>query len=610
LFRFGAAAVFLGICLSGADASATAHRRRAEGLSKEVLTKVKGSTVLLKVKLPNGQLVTGSGFFGHEPGLVLTNAHVLGMLDPASRLPVKVEVVLNSGEAKSRTLVGKVLGVDRGTDLGVLRVEGKDLPAPLKVGSADKLTETQGLFVFGFPFGEDLGKNITVAKTTVSSLRKSGGFLKQIQVDGGINPGNSGGPLTDETGLIVGVAVSGVKNTQIHFAIPGQYVATFLNGRLSAVGTHTPFKDGDKVKVPVEVELIDPLGRIKRVAIEVWTAEKGPPRQVASKEPAPMPGDSAKTVLVLTYDKKGKAKGDLILPALAKPNHLYWVRPVVQNGAGETRWYGVGPRTFAPPLERKAVTLKYTRQPGAAYEVELSSQSSFRVRTPDDEDSSLGMNLRALMAEKVLGGDGQETRRMDFLRFGMSILEDNKPIEANKALQKYAQDTRFLAAEVRLDDKGGQVSGRPDLSKVPRGSREALSDISEQILQSLEVLSVPLPGGNVKPLDTWKAKRNLLIGSLGMEVPATVELTYRYQGTQMRDGKPVAVIGLGGTVKGRQGDGLNVGGSVSGQATVLLETGQVLTSATTIKADLDITSRRRSLKAMGTLSVDLKRKSK
>ena len=93
-------------------------------LDAAVLKKVKAATVHLEVALPSGDTVEGSGFFTDEPGVVLTNAHVLGMLAADSRPPVKVTVTVNSGEPTSRSLPAKLLGVDRGSDLAVLSVEG------------------------------------------------------------------------------------------------------------------------------------------------------------------------------------------------------------------------------------------------------------------------------------------------------------------------------------------------------------------------------------------------------------------------------------------------------------------------------------------------------
>src|SRR5205085_2894701 len=106
----------------------------------------------------------------------------------------------------------------------------KELPAPLQRGTSQGLNETQSVFVFGFPFGQQLGKEITVSKSSVSSLRKSGVHVVSIQLDGGLNPGNSGGPVVDSTGAVIGVAVSGVRGTTIGNAIPAEFVTRFLNG--------------------------------------------------------------------------------------------------------------------------------------------------------------------------------------------------------------------------------------------------------------------------------------------------------------------------------------------------------------------------------------------
>jgi S1-C subfamily serine protease len=78
--------------------------------------------------LPNGRIAQGSGFFALEPGLVFTNAHVLGMLEPDSRRPQKVDITVRSGETNSRILPAEILGVDGDTDLAVLRVAARSCP--------------------------------------------------------------------------------------------------------------------------------------------------------------------------------------------------------------------------------------------------------------------------------------------------------------------------------------------------------------------------------------------------------------------------------------------------------------------------------------------------
>lgn len=76
-------------------------------------------------------------------------------------------------------------------------------------GTAAGLVETEGVFVFGFPFGNDMGKENTVNRSTVSNLRKSpAGSLQRVQLDGGLNPGNSGGPVVDGKGSVTSMARS------------------------------------------------------------------------------------------------------------------------------------------------------------------------------------------------------------------------------------------------------------------------------------------------------------------------------------------------------------------------------------------------------------------
>lgn len=176
-------------------ASAAARADSAPKIDKATLQKIKSATVYLQVRAAGGAVYEGTGFFVDEPGLIVTNAHVLGMLEPNSRRPLQVDVVVNSGEPDSKTYRGQVLGVDRGTDLGVLRIAAKGAPEPLKLGASKDLSELQDVFIFGFPFGKRLGKNITVSTSTISSLRKSAaGHVAKIQVNGGMNPATPAAP--------------------------------------------------------------------------------------------------------------------------------------------------------------------------------------------------------------------------------------------------------------------------------------------------------------------------------------------------------------------------------------------------------------------------------
>jgi len=207
----------------------------ANSPSPDVVDKVKKATVRILVAYKNGKGASGSGFVEKDSRLVLTNAHVVGMLDPKDMGPKEIELIVNSGEGdKEYALGGELLTVDKENDLAIIRPFIIDIgsrhivPDGIVVPRASNVVELQKLYVFGFPLGDALGAEISVRPTTVTSLRKEGGKLSKIQVEGGMTSGNSGGPVVDAKGNVVGVAVSGIKGEAINFAIPGEMVQQLL----------------------------------------------------------------------------------------------------------------------------------------------------------------------------------------------------------------------------------------------------------------------------------------------------------------------------------------------------------------------------------------------
>lgn len=204
--------------------------------NSDAVKRVKKSTVFIKVSDWSGGKWSGSGFFAGEKGYVLTNAHVVGYGPSEVRKPAKIEVIVNSGAFDQRTLVGTLFGVDADRDLALLKVSSDELPPPLTLKPAAGLKETDDLVIFGYPFGEALGKSISVNTTTVSGLPREDGELKHVQVNGGMHPGNSGGPVTNKAGDVVGVSVAGIRGTQINFAIPGEKAEAFVREQIDSGG--------------------------------------------------------------------------------------------------------------------------------------------------------------------------------------------------------------------------------------------------------------------------------------------------------------------------------------------------------------------------------------
>lgn len=135
----------------------------------------------------------GSGVIVSSQGYILTNHHVVEAAD-------EIEVALADGRKTS----ARVVGNDPDTDLAVLKVDLKDLPA-ITFGHSDQVQIGDVVLAIGNPFG--VGQ--TVTSGIVSALGRShlgiNTFEDFIQTDAAINPGNSGGALVDSTGNLIGV---------------------------------------------------------------------------------------------------------------------------------------------------------------------------------------------------------------------------------------------------------------------------------------------------------------------------------------------------------------------------------------------------------------------
>lgn len=132
----------------------------------------------------------GSGFIISEDGYILTNNHVVADAND-------IFVTLVEGKEYKATVVG----ADERTDIALIKVDAKGLPA-LPIGNPAKLKKGEWVMAIGSPFGLDS----TVTVGIVSAInRDTGEYLPFIQTDVAVNPGNSGGPLLNMEGKVVGV---------------------------------------------------------------------------------------------------------------------------------------------------------------------------------------------------------------------------------------------------------------------------------------------------------------------------------------------------------------------------------------------------------------------
>jgi serine protease Do len=152
-------------------------------------------------------------------GYVLTNNHVVNGADV-------IKVTLADG----RELTAKVVGTDPQSDLAVVKVDAKDLPA-ITFTDSDKIEVGDRVLAIGNPFG--IGQ--TVTSGMVSGLGRATMGLDYedfIQTDAAINPGNSGGALVDIEGRLIGVNTAILSRSGgsqgVGFAVPSEIASKVM----------------------------------------------------------------------------------------------------------------------------------------------------------------------------------------------------------------------------------------------------------------------------------------------------------------------------------------------------------------------------------------------
>jgi serine protease Do len=173
---------------------------------------------------------TGSGVIVDASGYVVTNAHVV---ESARRVQVALSGIY-AGPADARSVVrtaGRVLGavvvgVDKETDIAVLKVEQAGLPF-LAFGDSEDVHPGQLVLAFGSPLGLENSVTSGIVSAVARQVKPDDRMI-YIQTDAAINPGNSGGPLVDGLGRVVGINTlilsQGGGNEGIGFAAPSNIV--------------------------------------------------------------------------------------------------------------------------------------------------------------------------------------------------------------------------------------------------------------------------------------------------------------------------------------------------------------------------------------------------
>jgi len=159
----------------------------------------------------------GSGFIIDAAGVVVTNNHVIADAD-------EINVIMNDGSKFKAELIG----VDKKTDLAVLKFKPTKPLIAVKFGDSDKLRLGEWVIAIGNPFS--LGGSVTAGIVSARNRDiNTGPYDSYIQTDAAINRGNSGGPLFNLEGEVIGVNTLIISpsggSIGIGFAVPSKTVA-------------------------------------------------------------------------------------------------------------------------------------------------------------------------------------------------------------------------------------------------------------------------------------------------------------------------------------------------------------------------------------------------
>ena len=242
----------------------------------------------------------GSGFIVSTDGYIITNNHVVASAE-------KIDVGLPDG----RTFHAKLVGRDPTTDIAVLKIDAKNLPA-VTLGDPDATAVGEFVMAIGNPgtFGSDLpftvtagivsakGRDLEIIRRTAGDESRSYAIEDFIQTDAVINPGNSGGPLVNYRGQVIGV------NT--------------------AIQSTTGFYQGYGFAIPISLakdvmEDLTEYGRVRRAALRVYVQPVSAADVRVFKLPAPRGAVVHDFPESSPAEKAGITRGDVIVAINDKP---------------------------------------------------------------------------------------------------------------------------------------------------------------------------------------------------------------------------------------------------------------------------------------------------
>jgi serine protease Do len=227
---------------------------------------------------PDAERSLGSGVIVDHKGFILTNDHVI---DQATKIQVGID-------GDPRKYSARVVGIDKDTDLAVIKIDAdRELPVA-KLGNSDGVQVGDWVLAFGSPFG--LNSTVTAGIVSAKDRSAFGGhqFQRFVQTDAAINPGNSGGPLVNMAGEVIAINTAIYTGSRgfegVGFALPSNTAISVYN-QLITVGKVTRGSIGitfqeDRSNNPV---LLRELGAPYGIVVEA--IEPGSPADKAGLKP-------------------------------------------------------------------------------------------------------------------------------------------------------------------------------------------------------------------------------------------------------------------------------------------------------------------------------------
>jgi len=261
----------------------------------------------------------GSGFIVDPRGYIITNNHVVEKAD-------KIFVKLSTDPEGFQGRVGKVIGVDKDTDLAVVKITTTEPLPSVKMGNSDSGQVGDWVIAIGSPFAltQTVTAGIVSAKNRTIEKGAAGQFQHFIQTDAAINPGNSGGPLVNMADQVIGVNTAILTQSAgyegIGFAMPSNTVIGVYN---DLIGPEHKVIRGS-IGVQFQASLNPAVQRVYGFKSGVLV------NQVTPKGPADQAGLKAGDIIT-TVDGKPIKDGDALVTDIAarKPGstvHLGYVR--------------------------------------------------------------------------------------------------------------------------------------------------------------------------------------------------------------------------------------------------------------------------------------------